>query len=143
MGECADPGEHLRGQDGGDEATAAWDECCPCLAHSACRVTPRPTTRSRRSARRAGRQIGLGGAEFRLSLLLGLFALAAHQAVRLNLLVGLATVAAAAAARFGLAPAPDLAGHLPEIAVLALGSTAAAYSAPGCSPGWTRRRSPD
>ena len=75
--------------------------------------------------------IGLGGAEFRLPLLLGLFALAAHQAVRVNLLVSLATVAAAAAARFGLAPAPDLAGHLPEVAVLALGSTAAAYFGAG------------
>ena len=78
-----------------------------------------------------GGLIGLGGAEFRLSLLLGLFALAAHQAVRLNLLVSFATVAAAAAARFGLAPAPDLAGHLPEVAVLAAGSTAMAYFGAG------------
>lgn len=78
-----------------------------------------------------GGLIGLGGAEFRLPLLLGLFALAAHQAVRVNLLVSLATVAAAALARFGLAPAPDLIGHLPEAAVLALGSTAAAYFGAG------------
>jgi uncharacterized protein len=78
-----------------------------------------------------GGLIGLGGAEFRLPLLLGLFALAAHQAVRLNLLVSLATVAAAATARVGLAPAPDLAGHLPEIIVLAAGSTAAAYLGAG------------
>lgn len=74
-----------------------------------------------------GGLIGLGGAEFRLPLLLGVFALAAHQAVRLNLLVSLATVAAALVARFGLAPAPDLAGHLPEVAVLAAASAAAAY----------------
>ena len=78
-----------------------------------------------------GGLIGLGGAEFRLPLLLGLFALAAHQAVRLNLLISLATVAAAAVARFGLAPAPDLAGHLPEVAVFAMGSTAAAYCGAG------------
>jgi uncharacterized protein len=78
-----------------------------------------------------GGLIGLGGAEFRLPLLLGLFALAAHRAVHLNLLVSFATVAAAAAARFGLAPAPDLAGHLPEVAVLAAGSTAMAYLGAG------------
>ncbi len=78
-----------------------------------------------------GGLIGLGGAEFRLPLLLGLFALAAHQAVRVNLLVSLATVASAAIARSGLAPAPGLAGHLPEIAVLAAGSTAAAYFGAG------------
>jgi uncharacterized protein len=78
-----------------------------------------------------GGLIGLGGAEFRLPLLLGLFALAAHQAVRLNLLVSLATAAAAAIARFGLAPAPDLAGHLPEVAVLAMTSTTAAYFGAG------------
>jgi uncharacterized membrane protein YfcA len=41
-----------------------------------------------------GGLIGLGGAEFRLPLLIGLFALLAHQAVRLNLLVSLVTVAA-------------------------------------------------
>ena len=78
-----------------------------------------------------GGLIGLGGAEFRLPLLLGVFALAAHQAVRLNLLVSLATVAVGAIARFGLAPAPDLAGHLPEVVVLAAGSTAAAYLGAG------------
>jgi uncharacterized protein len=78
-----------------------------------------------------GGLIGLGGAEFRLPLLLGLFALAAHQAVRLNLLVSLATVAVAAIARLGLAAAPDLAGHLPAVAVLALSSTTAAYLGAG------------
>lgn len=78
-----------------------------------------------------GGLIGLGGAEFRLPLLLGLFALAAHQAVRINLLVSLATVAAAVVARFGLAPAPDLAGHVPGIVVLAAGSTATAYLGAG------------
>ena len=90
-----------------------------------------------------GGDIGLGGAEFRLPLLLGAFALAVHQAVRLNLLVSLATVAVGVIARFGLAPAADLAGHLPAVAVLRLCILPRRpTSAPGCSPCWMRRRSP-
>jgi uncharacterized membrane protein YfcA len=61
-----------------------------------------------------GGLIGLGGAEFRLPLLMGLFALVAHQAVRLNLLVSLATVFASVIARFGFATFPELAALLPE-----------------------------
>ena len=60
-----------------------------------------------------GGLIGLGGAEFRLPLLIGLFALAAHQAVRFNLLVSFVTVSASVAARFGFAAFPDLAALLP------------------------------
>jgi uncharacterized protein len=43
-----------------------------------------------------------------LPLLIGLFALAAHQAVRLNLLVSLVTVSASVVARSGFASFPDL-----------------------------------
>jgi uncharacterized protein len=78
-----------------------------------------------------GGLIGLGGAEFRLPLLLGLFALAAHQAVRLNLLVSLATVSASVVARFGFASFPDLAALLPEIAAVAAGAVAAAWLGAG------------
>lgn len=78
-----------------------------------------------------GGLIGLGGAEFRLPVLLGVFALAAHAAVRLNLLVSLATLAAAAVARFGFADAPRLAGHWPEITALALAATLAAWFGAG------------
>jgi len=74
-----------------------------------------------------GGLIGLGGAEFRLPLLIGLFALVAHQAVRLNLLVSLATVSASVVARFGFATFPDLASLVPEIAAVMAGAVAAAW----------------
>lgn len=78
-----------------------------------------------------GGLIGLGGAEFRLPLLIGLFALVAHQAVRLNLLVSLATVSASVAARFGFAAFPDLSALLPEIAAVTLGAVMAAWFGTG------------
>jgi uncharacterized membrane protein YfcA len=78
-----------------------------------------------------GGLIGLGGAEFRLPVLLGLFALAAHHAVRLNLLVSLVTLAASAAARFGVAEFPGLAAHWPEIAALTVSAVAAAWFGAG------------
>lgn len=78
-----------------------------------------------------GGLIGLGGAEFRLPVLLGLFALAAHAAVRLNLLMSLATLAASAVARFGFASFPALAGHWPEILALMLAAMMAAWFGAG------------
>jgi hypothetical protein len=39
-----------------------------------------------------GGVIGLGGAEFRLPILIGAFALYAHRAIRINLLITLATL---------------------------------------------------
>jgi uncharacterized membrane protein YfcA len=78
-----------------------------------------------------GGLIGLGGAEFRLPVLLGAFALAAHDAVRLNLLMSLATLAAAAVARFGFAAFPALAGHWPEILALMLAAMLAAWFGAG------------
>jgi uncharacterized membrane protein YfcA len=78
-----------------------------------------------------GGLIGLGGAEFRLPVLIGLFGLAAHRAVRLNLLVSLATVAAAMAARFGFVRFPALAELAWEIAAVALGAVIAAWVGAG------------
>lgn len=78
-----------------------------------------------------GGLIGLGGAEFRLPVLLGLFALAAHAAVRLNLLMSLATLAASAAGRFGFAAFPALSAHWPEILALTLAAMAAAWFGAG------------
>ncbi|MBR0679490.1 sulfite exporter TauE/SafE family protein [Roseomonas eburnea] len=78
-----------------------------------------------------GGLIGLGGAEFRLPVLLGLFALAAHAAVRLNLLMSLATLAASAIGRFGFVSFPGLAGHWPEIVALMLAAMAAAWFGAG------------
>lgn len=74
-----------------------------------------------------GGLIGLGGAEFRLPVLLGIFALAAHQAVRLNLLVSLVTLAASGVARLGFASFPSMSAHWPEIAALTLAAMAAAW----------------
>jgi uncharacterized membrane protein YfcA len=74
-----------------------------------------------------GGLIGLDGAEFRLSLLIGLFALLAHQAARTNLLVSLATVIASVAARFGFATFPDLAALIPEILAITSGAVVAAW----------------
>jgi uncharacterized membrane protein YfcA len=48
-----------------------------------------------------GGLIGLGGAEFRLPILITLFALYAHRAVRINLLISVATLAMSAVARLG------------------------------------------
>jgi uncharacterized membrane protein YfcA len=61
----------------------------------------------------------------------GLFALAAHQAVRLNLLVSLVTLGASAVARFGFGTAPDLWPHAPEIAALTLAAMTAAWFGAG------------
>jgi putative Ca2+/H+ antiporter (TMEM165/GDT1 family) len=78
-----------------------------------------------------GGLIGLGGAEFRLPVLLGVFALAAHAAVRLNLLVSLVTLAASALARLGFGGAPGLAAHWPEIVAMALTAMGAAWLGAG------------
>lgn len=78
-----------------------------------------------------GGLIGLGGAEFRLPVLLGAFALVAHAAVRLNLLMSLATLGAAAVGRFGFASFPALAAHVPEIAALTFAAMAAAWFGAG------------
>ena len=78
-----------------------------------------------------GGLIGLGGAEFRLPVLLGAFALGAHAAVRLNLLMSLATLAASALARFAFASFFALAGHWPEILALTLAAMLAAWFGAG------------
>ncbi|MEJ1937131.1 sulfite exporter TauE/SafE family protein, partial [Nostoc sp. NIES-2111] len=78
-----------------------------------------------------GGLIGLGGAEFRLPVLIAFFALAAHQAVRINLLVSLVTLAASAVARFGFADFPDLGNYAGEIIAVAAGSIAAAWFGAG------------
>jgi uncharacterized membrane protein YfcA len=78
-----------------------------------------------------GGLIRLGGADFRPPVLLGLFALAAHAAVRLNLLMSLATLAASAVARFCFASFPALAGHWPEILALMLAAMTAAWFGAG------------
>lgn len=55
-----------------------------------------------------GRMIGLGGAEFRLPLLIGLFGFAALQAVILNKALSPVMVATALPARLAAVPLADL-----------------------------------
>ncbi|GAA2942758.1 hypothetical protein [Streptomyces enissocaesilis] len=56
-----------------------------------------------------GRLIGLGGAEFRLPLLISLFGFAALSAVILNKAMSLAVVLVALSARLGAVPAAEVA----------------------------------
>jgi uncharacterized protein len=78
-----------------------------------------------------GGLIGLGGAEFRLPILIVVFALYAHRAIRINLLVSLATLAVSAAARLGFLHAANLADHAVEIFGMLAGGIAAAWFGAG------------
>jgi uncharacterized protein len=75
--------------------------------------------------------IGLGGAEFRLPLLILVFALYAHRAVRINLLISLATLAAASVVRLRLIPDTQVAQFLPEIIAMAAAGVLAAWIGAG------------
>lgn len=75
--------------------------------------------------------IGLGGAEFRLPLLIMVFALYPHRAVRINLLISLATLAAAGVVRLRLMPAAAVEPFAAEIIVMALAGVAAAWVGAG------------
>lgn len=75
--------------------------------------------------------IGLGGAEFRLPVLIMVFALYAHRAVRINLLISLATLLAASVARLQLLPEAGLSRFTGEIIAMALAGVAAAWIGAG------------
>ena len=72
--------------------------------------------------------IGLGGAEFRLPLLIMLFGFVALQAVILNKALSLVVVAAALPARLGAVPLSTLLPHWSVVANLLLGSLAGAWA---------------
>lgn len=74
-----------------------------------------------------GGMIGLGGAEFRLPLLIGLFGFAALQAVILNKALSLVVVATALPARLAVVPLVDLAGQWTIAANLLAGSVIGAW----------------
>jgi uncharacterized membrane protein YfcA len=74
-----------------------------------------------------GGLIGLGGAEFRLPLLIFVFALGPHQAVRINLLITLITVTVATLARFGFAAFADLPALTVTILAMIAGGMATAW----------------
>ena len=78
-----------------------------------------------------GGLIGLGGAEFRLPILIAGFALFAHRAVRINLLVSLATLAMSAVARLGFLGSTNAYDFRIEIAGLLAGGVVAAWIGAG------------
>ncbi|MBK5946766.1 permease [Rhodobacter veldkampii DSM 11550] len=82
-----------------------------------------------------GGLIGLGGAEFRLPLLIGLFRFAALEAVILNKAMSLVVVATALPFRAGTVPFGDIAAHWPVVVNLLAGSLAGAWF----GAGWATR----
>lgn len=82
-----------------------------------------------------GGLIGLGGAEFRLPLLIGLFRFAALEAVILNKAMSLVVVATALPFRTGTVSFADIAAHWPVIVNLLAGSLAGAW----LGAGWAMR----
>lgn len=82
-----------------------------------------------------GGLIGLGGAEFRLPLLMGMFRFSAMEAVMLNKACSLLVVGAALPARLPGVPLRELAQRWDVIAILLSGSLAGAWF----GAGWTVR----
>jgi uncharacterized protein len=82
-----------------------------------------------------GGLIGLGGAEFRLPLLIGLFGFGALEAVILNKALSLVVVATALPFRAAVVPFGMLLEHWHVIATLLSGSVAGAW----CGAGWATR----
>src|SRR4051812_19434447 len=74
-----------------------------------------------------GGLIGLGGAEFRLPILIGIFALFPHRAVRTNLLISLATLAMSAVARLSFVHTTSVADFKVEVAGMLIGGMIAAW----------------
>lgn len=82
-----------------------------------------------------GGLIGLGGAEFRLPLLVGLFGFAALQAVILNKALSLVVVLCVLPARLVAVPGPELAPHAPAVLALLSGNLVGAWA----GAGWAAR----
>lgn len=82
-----------------------------------------------------GGLIGLGGAEFRLPLLIGVFRFAALEAVILNKAMSLVVVASALPFRAGTVPFATIASHWPIILNLLAGSLLGAW----VGAGWATR----
>ncbi len=82
-----------------------------------------------------GGLIGLGGAEFRLPVLIGAFRFAALEAVILNKAMSLIVVATALPFRASSVPLSDVASHWPLIANLLGGSLLGAWF----GAGWATR----
>lgn len=78
-----------------------------------------------------GGLIGLGGAEFRLPLLIAVFEIYPQRAVRINLLISLATLAAAAAARLSFVQMGSIADFQGEVVAMLTGGMIAAWLGAG------------
>lgn len=78
-----------------------------------------------------GGLIGLGGAEFRLPLLILVFSLFAHRAVRVNLLISLATLATASVVRLQYLQGTHVGAFMPEIFAMAAAGVFAAWVGAG------------
>jgi uncharacterized protein len=74
-----------------------------------------------------GGMIGLGGAEFRLPLLIGIFGFAALQAIILNKAISLVVVTSALVFRLQAVPLSVLVEHWPVVVTLLAGSLAGAW----------------
>lgn len=82
-----------------------------------------------------GGLIGVGGAEFRLPLLIGMFRFAALEAVIVNKATSLVVVASALPFRAGTVPLAEVAAHWPVILNLLAGSLLGAW----LGAGWATR----
>ena len=82
-----------------------------------------------------GGLIGLGGAEFRLPLLIGVFRFAALEAVILNKAISLVVVASALPLRAGTVPFADVGSHWPILVNLLAGCLLGAWY----GAGWATR----
>jgi uncharacterized membrane protein YfcA len=78
-----------------------------------------------------GGLIGLGGAEFRLPLLIAVFALYPHRAIRINLLISLATLAMSAVSRLSFVHATSVTDYSVEIGGMLAGGIIAAWLGAG------------
>ncbi len=78
-----------------------------------------------------GGLIGLGGAEFRLPLLITVFALYPHRAVRINLLISFATLAFSAMSRFGFTGAANISSYQHVILTMVAGGMVSAWLGAG------------
>lgn len=85
-----------------------------------------------------GGLIGLGGAEFRLPILITAFALYAHRAVRFNLLVSFVTLLFAAMTRLKVLPATEVASFHDAIIPMIAGGMVSAW----IGAGWLSRIEP-
>ena len=74
-----------------------------------------------------GGLIGLGGAEFRLPLLIGMFGFGPLEAVILNKAMSLIVVASALPFRARTVPLAEIAAHWPVVANLLVGSLVGAW----------------